>query len=291
LRWDGQGLLFDPGEGTQRQLLLAGVPSSAITRICLTHFHGDHCLGLPGIVQRLSLDRVAHPVTAHYPASGQQFFQRLRYASVFTEVVDLREEPVKRNGPVATLPTGVLHARRLKHPVESFGYQLVEPDGRRMVPELLARYGVAGPQVGQLQRAGVLQIGERQVSLDQVSVPRRGQRFAIVMDTRLCEAVYALADDADLLLIEATFLTAEAALADEYGHLTAAQAARVAADCGVRRLVLTHFSQRYTEPARFHEEAAAVFDGEIVVAEDLTPVTVPRPTRPQTSTVTPQHQP
>jgi ribonuclease Z len=59
-------VLFDPGEGAQRQLLLAGVPSSAITRICLTHFHGDHCLGLPGIVQRLSLDRVAHTVTAHY---------------------------------------------------------------------------------------------------------------------------------------------------------------------------------------------------------------------------------
>jgi ribonuclease Z len=269
LRWDGQGVLFDPGEGTQRQLLLAGVPSSAITRICLTHFHGDHCLGLPGIVQRLSLDRVAHTVTAHYPASGRAFFHRLRHASAFTEVADLREEPVERDGPLADLPTGVLHVRRLDHPVESFGYRLVEPDGRRMVPELLAQFGLAGPQVGQLQRIGMLRIGGREVSLDQVSVPRRGQRFAIVMDTRLCEGVYALAGGADLLLIESTFLTEDAALADEYGHLTAAQAGRVAADCGVRRLVLSHFSHRYCEPARFHEEAAAVFDGEIVVAEDL----------------------
>jgi ribonuclease Z len=276
LRWDGQGVLFDPGEGTQRQLLLAGVPSSAITRICLTHFHGDHCLGLPGIVQRLSLDRVAHTVTAHYPASGRAFFHRLRHASAFTEVADLREEPVERDGLLAELPIGVLQARRLDHPVESYGYRLVEPDGRRMVPELLDRFGLAGPQVGQLQRIGVLRIGGREVSVEQVSVPRRGQRFAIVMDTRLCEGVYALAGGADLLLIESTFLTEDAALADEFGHLTAAQAGRVAADCGVRRLVLSHFSQRYGEPARFHEEAAAVFDGEIVVAEDLMRVPLPR---------------
>ncbi|MDQ3764466.1 MAG: ribonuclease Z [Actinomycetota bacterium] len=276
LRWDGEGLLFDPGEGTQRQLLLAGVPSSAITRICLTHFHGDHCLGLPGVVQRLSLDRVAHPVIAHYPAGSRRFFHRLRHACAFTEVAELREEPVERDGPVAVLPTGVLHAWRLDHPVESFGYRLIEPDGRRMVPELLARFGVAGPQVGRLQRTGVLEVGGRVVTVEQVSEPRRGQRFAIVMDTRLCEAVYALADGVDLLLIEATFLAEDAALAGEYGHLTAVQAGRVAAQCGVRRLVLSHFSQRYSEPARFYDEAAAVFDGEIIIAEDLTRVPVPR---------------
>lgn len=280
LRWDGDGLLFDPGEGTQRQLLLAGVPSSAITRICLTHFHGDHCLGVPGIVQRLSLDRVAHTVTAHYPASGRQFFHRLRYASAYTEAIDLREEPVEHDGPLATLPTGTLYAHRLDHPVESFGYRLVEPDGRHMLPPLLDRFGVIGAQVGQLQRTGVIDVSGRSVSLDQVSTARRGQRVAVVMDTRLCDAVYALADGADLLLIEATFLAADAALATEYGHLTAAQAGRVAAESRVRRLVLTHFSQRYGEPACFHDEAAAVFNGDIIVAEDLDRVPVPKRQRP-----------
>jgi ribonuclease Z len=276
LRWDGEGVLFDPGEGAQRQLLLAGVPSSAITRICLTHFHGDHCLGVPGIVQRLSLDRVAHPVVAHYPASGSHFFERLRHASAFVDRTDLREQPVDRDGPVATLPAGELEARRLDHPVESFGYRLVEPDGRRMVPELLDRFGISGPDVGRLQRDGVLAAGGRRVTLEQVSVPRRGQRFAFVMDTRRCDAIYSLADGADLLVIEATFLGQDAALADEYGHLTAGQAARVAADCGVRLLVLTHFSQRYPDPARYADEAAAVFDGDVVVAEDLARVPVPK---------------
>ena len=276
LRWDGEGLLFDPGEGTQRQMLLAGVPSSAVTRICLTHFHGDHCLGVPGVVQRMSLDRVAHPVHAHFPASGREYFGRLRSASVFHDVLDLREQPVCADGPVASGPSWTLEARRLDHLVEAFGYRLVEPDGRRMLPDALAAAGVCGPDVGRLQRLGSLDVGGRTVRLDEVSAPRPGQRVAFVMDTRLCDAVFALADGADLLVVESTFLEEDAALAHAYGHLTARQAATVAARCGVRRLVLTHFSQRYSDPERFREEAAVVFPGDLVVAEDLVRVPVPR---------------
>jgi ribonuclease Z len=275
LRWDGEGLLFDPGEGTQRQLLLAGVASSAVTRVLLSHFHGDHCLGLPGVLQRMALDRVAHPVTAHYPASGQVWFDRLRSASAFHDTVDLRPEPVHDDGVVATGRFGVLEARRLAHPVESFGYRLVEPDGRRMLPDRLAAAGVSGPDVRRLQQDGVLRVGGRTVELAEVSVPRRGQRFAFVMDTRLCDAVPELADGVDLLVVESTFLAEDAALAERYGHLTARQAGQVAARCGVRRLVLTHFSQRYPDPRRYAEEAAAVYDGDLVVAADLDRVPVP----------------
>ncbi|WP_214402241.1 ribonuclease Z [Pseudonocardia lacus] len=276
LRWDTAGLLFDPGEGTQRQMLLAGVAANAITRICVSHFHGDHCLGVPGVVQRLSLDRVAHPVHAHFPASGAEFFARLRHASAFHEVADLREVPVVGDGVVARDAVGVLEARRLDHPVESFGYRLVEPDGRQMRPDLLAAAGIVGPDVGRVQREGSLVVGGRVVRLEEVSEPRRGQRFAFVMDTRLCDGVFALADGADMLVIESTFLAADAGLAREYGHLTAGQAAAVARDCGVRTLVLTHFSQRYQDPEAFAREAAAVFDGEVVVAADLMRVAMPQ---------------
>ena len=275
LRWDGEGLLFDPGEGTQRQMLLAGVASSAVTRIFVSHFHGDHCLGLPGVVQRMALDGVRRPVVAHYPASGQVWFDRLRSASSFHDTLDLRQEPVHGDGVVATGPFGVLEARRLEHPVESFGYRLVEPDGRRMLPDRLAAAGIAGPDVRRLQAEGVLRAGGRTVELAEVSELRRGQRFAFVMDTRLCDAVGELAEGVDLLVVESTFLAEDAALAERYGHLTARQAAEVAARCGVRRLVLTHFSQRYPDPRRFAEEAAAVYDGDLVVAADLDRVPVP----------------
>ncbi|SDY73148.1 RNAse Z [Micromonospora pattaloongensis] len=283
LRWDSQGsgttavegILFDPGEGAQRQMLHAGLAASDLTRICVTHFHGDHCLGLPGVVQRLSLDRVGHPVTAHYPGGDARFFARLRHASLFHEAAELREEPVERDGQRFDLPVGTLEARRLRHPVETYGYRLVEPDGRRMMPEALARHGVRGPTVGELLRAGEVTVDGRRVPLDAVSEPRPGQRFAFVMDTGLCDNVFALAEGADLLVIEATFLNTEAALAAEVGHLTAAQAARVAAESGVRRLVLTHFSQRYDDPARIAAEAREHFTGDLVVAEDLTRVPVP----------------
>jgi ribonuclease Z len=275
LRWDGTGFLFDPGEGTQRQMLRAGVSAHDVHRICVTHFHGDHCLGVPGIVQRLSLDRVPHEVHAHFPASGAEFFRRMRYAASFHEVAQLREVPVEREGVVATGAFGTLEARRLDHRIETFGYRLVEPDGRRMRPGALSELDIRGPDVGVLQRDGILHHRGRTVRVEEVSVPRRGQRFAFVMDTRLCDGVYALADGADMLVIESTFLARDAGLAAEYAHLTAEQAARVARDCGVRRLVLTHFSGRYPDPLPFHEEARRVFDGEIVVAEDLTRIPVP----------------
>ncbi|AJC58433.1 ribonuclease Z [Streptomyces sp. 769] len=273
LRWDGQGLLFDPGEGTQRQMLRAGVAAHDINRICITHFHGDHSLGLAGVIQRINLDRVPHPVTAHYPASGERFFERLRYATAYRETVRIAQRPVSADGELDRAKGYALQARKLSHPVESYGYRLTEPDGRRMLPEKLAAHGIAGPDVGRLQRTGELD----GVTLDEVSEARPGQSFAFVMDTRLCDGVHALAAGVDMLVIESTFLDEDVQLAEEHGHLTAGQAARVAADAGVRHLVLTHFSQRYADPADFERQArAAGFGGELTIATDLLRVPLPK---------------
>ncbi|MFI8302820.1 ribonuclease Z [Streptomyces sp. NPDC085927] len=273
LRWDGEGILFDPGEGTQRQMLRAGVAAHDLNRICVTHFHGDHSLGLAGVIQRINLDRVPHPVTAHYPGSGQRFFDRLRYATAYRETVGITEEPVGVDGPLARTPGYTLEARRLSHPVESYGYRLVEPDGRRMLPDRLAAHGIKGPDVGRIQREGTL----GGIALEDVSEVRRGQRFAFVMDTRLCEGVHALAEGCDLLVIESTFLDEDEELAVEHGHLTAGQAARVARDADVKHLVLTHFSQRYSDPEEFERQArAAGYAGELTVARDLLRVPLPR---------------
>jgi ribonuclease Z len=287
LRWDAEGLLFDPGEGTQRQLLLAGVASSAITRICVTHFHGDHCLGLPGVLQRLSLDQVAHPVDVWYPAGGQEFFDRLRRCALYNDTVDVRPHPVHEGDlpqgsqvkPLSVVDPGPepfsLAAARLDHRTETVGWRVVEPDGRRMLAERLEAAGIAGPDVGRLQREGSLRTPDGGVvTLEEMSEHRPGQIFAFVMDTRLCDAAFALADGADLVVCESTFLERDASLAADYGHLTAAQAARVAAEAGARRLVLTHFSQRYPDDAEFAAEAGEIFP-DVVVARDLDRVPVP----------------
>ncbi|MFI0979300.1 ribonuclease Z [Streptomyces sp. NPDC021093] len=273
LRWDAEGILFDPGEGTQRQMLRAGVAAHDINRICVTHFHGDHSLGLAGVVQRINLDQVPHPVTAHYPASGQHFFERLRYSTAYRETVDIAQVPASADGVLAATPAYTLHTHKLSHPVESYGYRLVEPDSRRMLPEKLAAHGIQGPDVGRLQREGTL----HGVDLEEVSEERRGQRFAFVMDTRLCDGVHALAEGCDMLVIESTFLDEDVRLATDHGHLTAGQAARAAQEAGVRHLVLTHFSQRYSDPEEFERQArAAGFEGELTVAADLMRVPVPK---------------
>jgi ribonuclease Z len=270
LRWDDEVILFDPGEGTQRQMLMAGLAVSPITRICITHFHGDHSLGLPGVIQRISLDRVPHPVVVNFPAGGRQYFERLRHATSFWDNSDLRPEPVGA-GFAAETSAGRLTALPLWHSLETYGYRLVESDGRRMLADRLAAHGITGPAVGELQRAG--RFGD--VTLADVSAPKPGQRFAFIMDTGLCDSAFELAEGVDLLVIESTFLAEDAEMARLVGHLTAGQAGRVARESRVRTLVLTHFSQRYQEPDRFLAEARAEFDGDIVVAEDLMRVPVP----------------
>ena len=276
LRWDAEGLLFDPGEGTQRQMLLAGVASSTITRICVTHFHGDHCLGLPGVLQRLSLDQVAHPVDVWYPAGGQEFFDRLRRCALYNDTVDVRPHPVHEEGVVDRRPGALRPGGRPPRP-PGRDLRLAGRGARR--PPDAARPAGGGrhhrPRRRPAAAGGVLATADgRVVTLEEMSEPRRGQVFAFVMDTRLCDAAVALADGADLLVCESTFLERDADLAAAYGHLTAAQAARVAAEAGARRLVLTHFSQRYPDDAEFAAEAGEIFP-DVVVARDLDRVPVP----------------
>lgn len=267
LLWDGQGLLFDPGEGTQRQMIHAGVSSSRITRICLTHVHGDHCYGLPGVLSRMALDGVEHPVHLHYPASGEQVVRAL--VSLASGRLDLRLHPHGTAGEVAP----GLEVRPLEHRIEAFGYRLSEPDGRTLSPERLAVAGIGGPDVGRLQREGAL----RGVALEEVSEFRPGQRFALVMDTAQCTGAEELAERADLLVAESTFADAESGLARDYRHLTAGQAGALAAAGGVRSLLLTHFSSRYQdlEPLRLQAQLRAG-GAEVTVARDLDWIQMPR---------------
>ncbi len=274
LRWDGEGVLFDPGEGTQRQFTLAGVSPAAVTRICITHFHGDHCLGLPGVILRIALDQGRHSVPVHYPASGQEYFDRLRLASAGQEHVPVDGRPADGPGVVHADDHFTLRCAPLQHRVDSLGWRVQEPDGRRLLPDRLAAFGVAGPDIKRLQTAGSLEVDGRTVTLDDVSELRPGQSFAFVMDTSWCDGALELAEGVDLLVCEATFLSSEQHLATRYGHLTAREAGRLAAQAGARRLVLTHFSARYDDINDFVVEAREEFD-DVVAANDFDHIPVP----------------
>jgi ribonuclease Z len=267
LRWDGDGLLFDPGEGTQRQMIQAGVSASQITRICLTHVHGDHCYGLPGVLSRMVLDGVQHPVDLHFPAAGGDVVRAL--VSLASPGLDLRLHPHSGPGPIAP----GLEVRPLRHRIDTFGYRLVEPEGRTLLPHQLAAAGIAGPEIARLQREGTV----RGVRLEDVSVPRPGQSFAFVMDTAECDGARELADGVDLLVAESTFSDDDAALAARYLHLTAGQAGALAATAGAGTLLLTHFSSRYSDVSGLAEQARARAGlAAVIAAQDLDRIPLPK---------------
>jgi ribonuclease Z len=279
LRWDAEGILFDPGEGTQRQMINAEVTASMITQICITHFHGDHCLGFASMVQRISLDRVPQTVHVYYPGSGQVYYDRLRRASIFHDVSHIAPHPIREAGVIAENKAFTLRTLPLDHGVDAWGYRLDEPDSRTMLPDKLAEAGVRGPAVGALLREGSIELDGRKVLLEDVSVARPGQSVAFVMDTRLCDNAYELAKDVDLLICESTYLHQDVDKARSNGHMTARQAAMVARDAGARKLVLTHFSQRYQSTKPFlaeakvlHEDVVAARDGDVVPVPKRRPV-------------------
>jgi ribonuclease Z len=254
VRRGGDRLLFDCGEGTQRQLLATvGLPD--VGAVFLTHLHVDHWLGLPGMLKSFDLrDREAELAVYGPPGTGELMramravYGRLRFPFRLHEL---------EAGDAVEFDGYEVGAFNVRHRGRAFGYALVE-DRRpgRFDADLAERLGVPfGPDFGRLQRGE--EVGG--VRPEQVIGPERpGRRVVLSGDTAPCEMLRAAAQDADLLVHEATFAESERDRATETGHSTARQAAETALDAGVRMLALTHVSTRYAG-AEIRDEARAVF--------------------------------
>ncbi|RRD05138.1 ribonuclease Z [Arachnia propionica] len=276
LAWRGTSLLFDCGEGTQRQLTHAGIGVRSLQVIALTHLHGDHCLGLPGVLQRISLERPSHPVVVTFPAESREYVERLHRASIYhdqAEIVFLPVEAADEPREILSTPRFVLSAASLDHRVPTVGYRVEEPPGIAFDKVALAERGIQGPRVGQLRREGRIEVDGRVTTLEEVSRPRERASLAFIMDTRPCRGAELLAKGVDLMVMEATYADDCAHLAVEHGHSTAAQAAEVAVAAGARRLALTHFSTRYTDTGQHLAEAGAIHP-DVVTLEDLDQLTL-----------------
>jgi ribonuclease Z len=264
LRRGGERLLFDCGEGTQRQLLASSIGLVDLREVFLTHFHADHYLGLPGMLKTFSLRGREEPITIYGPpglrdlfVSLQRIFGRLIYAY---ELVELRPGDVlERDGYVIeTFPP--------LHGVPALGYAIVEDErpGRFDVAAADALGVPEGRERGALQRGKVVSLPDRVVTPEQVlGPPRQGRKVAITGDTGPSSEVVEAVQRADVLVHEATFLEEEQERARETLHSTALDAAEIARQADVDLLALTHLSNRYLgrDAAR---EARSVFAATVV---------------------------
>ena len=273
VRRGGDRLLFDCGEGTQRQLLRS-TGLVELEDIFLTHFHADHVLGLPGMLKTFSLRQRERPLTVYGPPGLRSLFASLRpivgRVGFPLELVELEpNDELERDGYR-------IAAYANDHGVPALGFAIVE-DPRPGVfdPERAKALGVTpGPDFGRLQE-GETVAGVRP---DQVmGEARRGRRVVIAGDTAPCEMTRLVAFEADLLVHEATFLDEEADRAAETRHSTARQAAELAAAAGVGMLALTHISPRYGGKA-VRDEARAAFEN-TVVPRDFDGIEIPFPER------------
>jgi ribonuclease Z len=267
-RWNDEGLLFDPGEGTQRQFIFANVAPTVVNRIFISHFHGDHCLGLGSFLMRLNLDKVTHAIHCYYPASGKKYFDRLRYGTIYHETIHVVEHPVSEAGIVEDDGHFRIEATFLDHGIDNIGWRITEPDVRKFDQSALDKYGIYGLQVRTLIEKGSINIDGRTIPIEDVSWIRQGDSIAIVIDTRYCANAINIAKDAKVLLCESTYQEEDQDLAYKHFHLTAKQAATIAKEAGAQKLILTHFSARYQNLNDFETEARAVFPN-TYIAEDL----------------------
>jgi len=269
---EGDRLLFDCGEGTQRQMMRFSTGFD-VGHVFLTHLHGDHVLGLPGLVQTLDFNDRERPLAVHAPAGTRSRVERLVAPTGNSPSYPVRVHQLEP-GDVA-LSTGEYEVRtfRVDHRTDAVGYALVEAErkGRFDREKAEEELGIEpGPKYSKLHRGEPVEHDGRTIEPEEVvGPPRPGRTFVYTGDTVPTDSVVAASEGADLLVHDATFGEDRTDRAEATAHSTAREAAEVARDAGVGTLALTHISTRYAGQAdKLGAQARDVFDGEVIVAED-----------------------
>jgi len=256
--------LFDCGEATQHQILHSPLKLSRLEKIFITHMHGDHVFGLPGLLSSRSSQEGSPPLTVYGPQGLKQFLE-VTLGSTQSRVTFGLEIVEHAGGVIFEDERFKVEARALEHRIESYGYRITEKDRPGSLNlELLQEWGVRpGPEYGKLKNGESLEVGGRLITPEQVlGPPKRGRVVTILGDTRPTPNIDPLAHGADVLVHESTFTDEFADLAYTYYHSTAVQAAEAAKKAGVGELILTHFSSRYKDLEQLQpllDEAKAVF--------------------------------
>jgi ribonuclease Z len=276
-----RGILVDCGEGTQRQLLHTPVSFMKISDVFITHFHGDHFLGLPALMQTMNLNEREDPLTIHGPRDAEHILGILRNLGYFRPRFPIMVNELA-DGDAVEVEDFTVSAMTARHNVRTLSYRFREKGrpGRFDKAGALELGVPEGPLFGRLQRGESVEVEGRTITPDMVlGPPRPGRKVVFSGDTAPHRGLVDLARGCDVLIHDATFSDEEEDKAGEFGHSTARQAAMTAKDCGARVLFLSHFSPRYEEEEeRLLEEAREVFPG-ARLAKDLEEFVVTFPDR------------
>ncbi len=268
LSYGSEGILFDCGEGTQRQFKIAGISLTKTTKILLSHWHGDHVLGLPGLMQTLSSMDYSNTLEIYGPAGTKKRMEKMFEAFVFDKRLDFAVKEVK-SGIFFENNDFQLEAYPLEHGIETLGFRFAEKDKRKIDMKKVKKLSIpSGPLLGKLQQGMEIEHNGRKIAPDDVAYMEKGKIIAYVTDTVLCDGCYKAAEDADILVCEATYSSKLVGKSEEYGHMTAKQAAELANKSNAKQLILIHFSARYKNTQELEEDARNIFDN-VICAKDF----------------------
>src|SRR5256885_8213752 len=270
---EGERLMFDCGEGTQRQMMRYGI-SFALADIFFTHMHADHMLGVTGLLRTLALQGRVEPMNLYGPAGSEKLLWRAITLGSEKQHFEIKvaeltpETPLKRHG-YSIIPFAVEHGDRI-----AIGYHIAEETRLgRFNPDKAREMGIPeGPLWGKIHKGETVTLadGRAVAPSEPVGPARPGRPIVLTGDSRPSEATIAAATGADILIHEATFATEEAPRALETGHSTAREAAEVAAKAGVKKLVLTHVSARYSrDTSDLEREAREIFPATVIARDGL----------------------
>ncbi|NOZ80559.1 MAG: ribonuclease Z [DPANN group archaeon] len=270
LEHKGEYLLIDSGESVQRQFKLAGMKPSKIGRILLTHWHGDHVLGLPGLLQTLSGSGHKGTLVIYGPPGIKEKIALMLRLYEFDNKLTIRVEEVQK-GVFYENREYALEAIPLRHRIACNGYAFHLKDRRRIDMKKAEALGLKeGPLLGELSVGKNVTLAGREISPDDVTYVVKGKTVAFIFDTLLTDAACRLAKDADILVCEAVYTSDLEDKAREHQHLTAAHAATIAKRAGVKKLILSHLSQRYKDKAVLLKEAKAIFSNTMTAKDFMT---------------------
>ena len=268
LSYGSEGILFDCGEGTQRQFKIAGISLTKVTKILISHWHGDHVLGLPGLMQTLSSLDYNGTLEIYGPEGTKKRIEKMSEAFVFDKRLDFKVNEVKK-GIFFENNDFELEAYSLEHGIEIVGYSFIEKDKRKIDMKKVKKFGIPeGPLIGKLQQGKSIEHNNKKINADDVTYIEKGKKLSFITDTVLCDNCYKLAEGADLLICEATYSSKLTDKSEDYGHMTAKHAAQIANKANVKQLVLIHFSARYKNTQELEEDARDVFDN-VICAKDF----------------------